>query len=266
MELLEARTLLSVSPAGPAPSSEAPSGAAGMIELGPSDNVALDQPRVAIELLAPLVENPDPDNPAHWGSVGPGMFNTSLLDTGANSILAMASAVDDMVQPPYVYQTQGEFLEAGVAGDHLMDISVPYRFDFAGTDGVRNTVLDARIQSDANNDFSMFGPWGLVGMPAMVGRVTTLDMSVWSSTKPSEDLFMRVGFSDDLPADNGHRYTVPVDNRLQFDPVAQTVSGEPPVWGDISFLTGIPTHNGVSAEANLLLDTGAQMIVNHNTR
>ncbi len=240
LEPLEQRTLL----------------AAGMIDLGPSDNIALDQPRVAIELLTPT--GPGPDD---WGSVGPSMFNTFLLDTGANGILAMATAVDDMSQAPYVYETQGTFLEVGVAGDHEMDISVPYRFDFAGTSGVRNTIDDARLMSDPNIDFSMFGPWGLVGMPAMVDRVTSIDMSVWSAGGSLEDLFMRVDFSDDLPADPGHRYSVPVDNRIQFDPVAQTTEGDPPVWGDVPFLTAIPTSNGLGLEGNFLFDTGAQMSV-----
>ncbi len=228
----------------------------GFIDLGPSDNIAIDQPRVAVELLEST--GPGPDD---WGSVGPSMFNTFLLDTGANSILAMATAVADMAQPPYPYQTQGTFVEQGVAGDHLMDISVPYRFDFAGTSGIRNTLPVARIQSDANNDFSMFGPWGLAGMPAMVNRVTSLDMSVWSQSSTQPDLFMHTDFSDTLPADNGHRYSVALDNRLAFDPLPQTTSGDPPIWADIPFLTAVPTHNGVGQPANFLLDTGAQLSV-----
>ena len=227
-----------------------------MIELGPSDNIALDQPRVAIELL--VSTGPGADD---WGSVGPSMFNTLLLDTGSNSVLAMATAVNDLSNPPYVYETQGTFLEAGVAGDHEMDISVPYRFDFAGTNGIRNTIDDARILSDPNIDFSMFGPWGLVGMPAMVDRVTSIDMSVWSASGSLEELYMRADFSSDVPENPGHRYSVPVDNRIQFDPVAQTTSGDPPVWGDVPFLTAIPTSNGLGLEGNFLFDTGAQMSV-----
>ena len=235
--------------------------AAGMIDLGPSDNVALDQPRVAVEVLTPLVDDPDYYDSGDWGSVGPSIFNTLLLDTGANGVLLMATAVDDMVQAPYEYETQGVFLEAGVAGDHLMDISVAYRFDFAGTDGVRSTLFDARLLSDSENDFSIFGPWGLAGMPTMVNRVTTLDMSVWSTSAEDPELFMGVDFSDDLPDDNGHRYSVAVDNRVQFEAEDQTISGETPVWADIPFLTAIPTSNGVGLEGNFLLDTGAQLSV-----
>ncbi len=207
-----------------------------------------------------------------WASVGPGVFNTFLLDTGANSVLAMASAVGDMEQPPVAYQTQGTFREVGVAGYHDMDISVDYRFDFAGTSGIRHTLFDTRIQSDANNDFSIFGPWGLAGMPAMAGRVTTLDMTGWSGGEVAlEDIYMKTDFSEDMAeadlnfgGSNEHRYALAVDNRLAFDPMdymVDPVNDEPPVWADIPFLTAIPTQNGVGREGNFLLDTGAQISV-----
>jgi hypothetical protein len=117
--------------------------------------VALDQPRVAIELLADV----DPGPGQLWESVGPSVFNTFLLDTGANSVLAMATAVNDL--DPDLYAIQGEFVEQGVAGQHPMDISVAYRFDFAGTSGIRHTLDDTRILSDPDDDFSMFdgSPW-----------------------------------------------------------------------------------------------------------
>lgn len=235
--------------------------AVGIIELGPSDNIALDQPRAAVELLADV----DPGPGQQWESVGPSVFNTFLLDTGANSVLAMATAVNDL--DPDLYATQGEFVEVGVAGVHELDISVPYRFDFAGTSGIRHTLDDARILSDPDNDFSMFGPWGLVGMPAMVGRVTSLDMTGWSGGGLGlDDLYMKTEFADDVPAEptppgTSHRYAVPVDNRLAFDPLDQVVYGDPPVWGDVPFLTAIPTHNAVGQAGNFLFDTGAQISV-----
>ncbi|MDY0171020.1 MAG: FG-GAP-like repeat-containing protein, partial [Thermoguttaceae bacterium] len=230
---------------------------AGAIELGPSDNIALDQPRVAIELIEDL--NPDPD--VHqWASVGPSVFNTFLLDTGANSVLAMATAVSDMQQPPVVYRTEGEFEEAGVGGQHPMDISASYRLDFAGTTGDRNTIHDVRILSDPDHDFSMFGPWGIAGMPAMADRVTTMDMRGWSGGGMDLDsLYMKVVFGDELPADEQHRYALSVDNRVAFDPMDYLVSGEPPIWADIPFMTAIPTHNGIGQEGNFLFDTGAQI-------
>jgi len=233
--------------------------AAGIIELGPSDNIALDQPRVAME----LIKDVDPGAGVQWESVGPSIFNTFLLDTGANSVLAMATAVGDMKGPPIAYETQGKFEEKGVAGDHPMDISIAYRFDFAGSSGIRNTLPDTRILSDPNNDFSIFGPWGIVGMPAMVNRVTSLDMTGWSGGGTGlEDLYMKTAFSGSVPADTeGHRYAIQVDNSPSFDPEDGLVSGDLPVWADVPFLTAVPTHHGVGQEGNFLFDTGAQISV-----
>ncbi len=160
------------------------------VDLGTSDNVAWDQPRVAVELL---------EDAAGTRSVGPTYLNTWLLDTGANTTIAFASAVDDMRQPPYVYQTDGRFVEYGVAGAHTFDISAAYRFDFAGNDGERHTLLDGRIISDPNDDISIFGPYGIVGMPAMEGRVTTFDFTVWTYVDIFGELLMRVNFADEVP-------------------------------------------------------------------
>jgi len=232
---------------------------AGIIELGPSDNIALDQPRVAMELIKDV--DPDP-NVEQWVSVGPSVFNTFLLDTGANSVLAMATAVADMEGPPLAYETDGKFIEKGVAGDHPMDISAAYRFDFAGTSGVRHTLPDTRILSDPDNDFSIFGPWGIVGMPAMVNRVTSFDMTGWSGGGTGlDDLYMKTEFADQLPADEGHRYAIHVDNRLEFEAADGVVTGDPPVWADVPFLDAVPTHHGVGQQGNFLFDTGAQISV-----
>lgn len=231
----------------------------GFIELGPSDNLALDQPLVAVELLEDV--NPDPEI-EEWISLGPSIFNTLLLDTGANSILMMATAVDDL-QTSGRYETQGEFLEVGVGGYHLLDISAPYRFDFAGTDGVRNTISnETHIMSDATKDFSMFGPWGLVGMPAMAGRVTSLDMTVWSGGSTGLDtLHMTVDFAEQVPAGDEHRYALAVDNRIWFETDESIVYGQPPVWADVPFLTATLANDGISAAGNFLFDTGAQISV-----
>ena len=121
IERLEPRTLL----------------AAGIIELGASDNIALDQPRVAVEFAKDI----DPGPGVQWESIGPGLFNTFLLDTGASSVLTMATAIADIEQSRLGWEVQGALLEAGVAGDHLLDVSIPYRFDFAGSNGIRHTLL-----------------------------------------------------------------------------------------------------------------------------
>lgn len=220
------------------------------VDLGPSDNVAWDQPRVAVELLTDATGSQ---------SVGPEFFNQWLLDTGANSVMAFATAVADMEAPPYGYDTSGKFLEFGVAGDHEFDISASYRFDYAGTSGIRNTLLDTRILSDAQNDISPLGPFGIVGMPAMAGKVTTFDFSVWTHL---DDFYMNVAFGVDVPAATGPRYSVAVDNRIAFSPDEYVIAGtHPPVWDDIPFLTAIVANNGLAAGGNFLYDSGAQLSV-----
>jgi hypothetical protein len=223
------------------------------VDLGMSDNVAWDQPRVAVEMM----ENADGSH-----SIGPWIFNTWLLDTGANTTIAFQTAVEDMQVQPYTYETEGKFIEYGVAGDHLFDISAPYRFDFAGTSGVRHTLQDGRIISDPASDISPFGPFGIVGMPAMVDRVTTFDFSVWTNAIEDESFLMGTEFSDEVPADNGHRFSIPVDTRITFSPDEQVIEGDfPPMWGDVPFLTMIAVHNGEAAGGNFIYDSGAQVSV-----
>jgi hypothetical protein len=110
------------------------------------------------------------------------------------------------------------------------------------------------------NDFSIFGPWGIVGMPGMADRVTTMDMRGWSGGGLGlDDLYMKVDFGDDVPGDDAHRYALRVDNRVAFDPQEYLQSGEPPVWADIPFLSATPVHGGIGQLGNFLFDTGAQI-------
>lgn len=227
----------------------APAAALPYIELGPSDGLALDQPRVTVELFS----DPDGNN-----SLGPILNNVFFLDTGANSIMAMKSAVDYLLG----CETQGTFVEQGIAGDHPLETSEPYRFDFAGTSGLRRTINDTCILSDEFNDFPLGSPPGIVGMPAMVNRVTTLDFTGWVDGLANMVIYMDVALSDgpeDPPPGNGHRYSVPVDNRFQFDPADQDHTGELPVWADVPFLTATAVAGADRQTTDFLFDTGAQM-------
>ena len=57
------------------------------------------------------------------------------------------------------------------------------------------------------------------------------------------------------PPDAGHRYTISLDNRLSFDPLDQMISGQPPIWGDVPFVTAIPEHNGIAQRGQLSCST-----------
>lgn len=220
------------------------------IELGPSDNVALDQPRVTVEF-----------GDSAGRSIGPDIFNSWLLDTGANTILAFKTAIDDMNQSPPPYQVEGLFNEIGVGGSQLFDISAPYQLDFAGTSGIRQTVADTRIISDATRDVSMFGPFGIVGMPAMTDRVTTLDFTPWLAFAEG-NVLMATDFAADLPAPAGPRYSISVDDRVAFTPDGQVIQGDhPPAWADIPFFTAEVHHGGRTVAGNFMFDTGAQVTI-----
>ena len=161
---------------------------------------------------------PDVTDPLQNTIVGPSIFNTWLLDTGANTTLAFQTAVDEMGEFDPKYETDGLFEEIGVGGSQVFDVSIPYRFDFAGiTTYERNSLQNASIISNPNTDVSIFGPWGIVGMPAMTERVTTLDFTPWT-TLMDFDLFMLTDFADAVPDPIGPRYTVSVDNRVSFSP------------------------------------------------
>lgn len=216
------------------------------VELGPSDGVALDQPRVAVEIY-------DPGPPEE--SFGPTYYNHFLLDTGANSILFGYIGTSDLSGG---YQTEPgvTYVEQGLAGSIALDVSMPYGFDFAGSDGQRNTLSDTRVLSTTDSSVLFGGFPGIVGMPAMVGRVTSLD----NTTMAIPD-YMGVGFSDSVPAGAGHRYTLPLE-LVEFEQTGQQNPTDPtPVWAPLPFARADFQHNGSKAGDSLLFDTGAQVSI-----
>jgi len=244
--------------------------AVGAIELGPQTGF-YDQPYVDVELrdgnhgLGP------------YGSVyglDLYMYNHFLLDTGANAILAAAEATGAMASRGY--RTEGEFRELGVAGYTDYDVSAPYRLEFRGTDDVQHAIPQTddavRILSSADSylgaSVAMGGVAGVVGMPAMVHRVTTLDLSGWAEDSDLLDIEpLEVRFSqgpDALPPDAGHRYSVAVDDRISFDAADGLPPGSPPdaplpAWAPVPLMTAIAEYQGVAQPGNFLFDTGAQM-------
>ncbi len=240
--------------------------AGGTIELGPQTGF-YDQPYVEVALY---------DDGAWIGPKESGYgiypYNRLLLDTGANSVMVVSDAASDLAS--HGYQTEGLYHEQGVAGYTEFDVSAGYRFDVTGTDGVTHSLPQddgqVRVLSDPGIDLGGFpaemgGIPGIVGMPAMVDRVTTLDLTSWLD---SPDIFeitgMEVIFSSEVPAGAGHRYSVAVDNRVSFDVVDGLPEGSPPdaplpVWAPIPFMTVVAEHQGQKASGNFLLDTGAQM-------
>ena len=214
------------------------------VVLGPSDGVALDQPRGAVRWM---------DGSA---VLGPDYANEFLFDTGANSILAFGLATAELSGNGY--QTEGTFDEQGVGGFVTYDVSAPYTFQFAGSDGMERTLYGTRTLSTQTEDPPSVGSFmGIAGMPILVNRVTTLDYSGWSGGLLGDfsNLMMGVDFPSGLPASQGHRYSVPV-TPMPFGPEGE----EPlPVWAPVPFVTATAQLGPTRRTGGFLFDTGAQM-------
>jgi dockerin type I repeat protein len=253
------------------------------IPLGPQQALP-DQPYVTIEVF-----EKNPDSPGDYLSLGPSSsgglyglnpYNYFLLDTGANAILAVDAAAGDLEAAGIV--DEGDFFEYGVGGYTEYNVSANYRVAITGTNESTH-YLDGpdgqgvRIQYSSTQDLGgpidMYGIAGLVGMPAMTGRVTELDMTGWIGSSIFDVSGMAVNFHDTIPADTtGFRLNVPLDTRLTFsveDGLPEDApEGSPvPTYADVPFLDANaifvdPTTGEAStAGGNFLLDTGAQFSI-----
>ena len=234
------------------------------IVLGPPTDL-FDQPYVDMELR-------DATHSLGLGPYGTGTFglypyNHVLLDTGANSISLVSDAAQELVKNGL--QNVGTFSDIGVAGSTEFELSQPYQLNFTGTTGTTQTlpqtIQDVRILTNPSFEFGAAaadgGIPGLIGMPAMVGRVTTLDTSPLANFEP-----LGVSFSNSLPEGNGHRFSAATDTRVTFNPRDGLPSGSPsdapvPSWAPVTFVTATIEAQGISKTGNFLVDTGAQMSV-----
>ena len=195
--------------------------------------------------------------------LGPSTFSQFLLDTGATGVVAASEATAEL--EPNGYQTQGIYREQGVAGFTEMDVSEPYRVDFADATGQRNSLIDFQMLSSETLSFSFLGPWGIFGMPAMVHRVTTFDWSAWTNVDdpnfPIEDLGIKTSFSADLPPDSGHQYHVPL--QLVDFPTSGQVGpdGPVPTFAPLPYIPVKIQDDGHKVEGQYLFDTGAQLSI-----
>ncbi|MBN2218497.1 MAG: PEP-CTERM sorting domain-containing protein [Pirellulales bacterium] len=245
----------------------------------------MDQPYVEIELSTY-------DQYGNLVGIGPydagyGVFpyNRVLLDTGANSVLMVSDAAADLYH--YGYQTDGFYYEQGVAGFSELHVSAPYNLSVSGTDGtsvfLEQSADQVRILSNPNLDLAgqaaeEGGFTGLIGMPAMLGRVTTLDFTGWFGVTDIFEMesmgvsFPTAGPGDPtpvLPEGNGHRYSVAVDTRYVFHPedgvdFDEFPDAPLPVWSPIPFLTAKAQYHDASGkpvicQGDFLFDTGAQL-------
>ena len=192
--------------------------------------------------------------------LGPSIFNTFLLDTGSTSILSAADATGDL-EGSGLYQVYPiQYLEQGVGGYTAMDVSYPYQFYFAGTNGVPYEISNTQILSSEDLQFSFLGPDGIVGMPAMTDRFTNIDMTGWEDPQDVSDLSIKTDFptGTDIPTDSGHWYQVPV-NLVDFPNDGQLPGGPIPTSAPLAMIPVTIRDNGHEVTSNFLLDTGAQL-------
>ena len=221
--------------------------AAPWIDMGVKDEIAFDQPAVTFEMLA---------NDGSGTSLGPhggdifSISNRFILDTGATSIIAINGAESELRDNGYV--TENTVLEQGVAGFSILDVSAPYIVEVTDSGGATLALPSTRIMSGQFPD--LFSVNGIVGMPAMTGRVVTLDETVWADIEDIFDIVpMEVHISNALPTTNGHRYSVPIRAQT-FD-----VVGDPPlpIAAPIPFVDMSVGFGGLNASGSFILDTGA---------
>lgn len=218
--------------------------AAPLIRLGPADSLAFDQPRVAVEVIREQTGQPPV-------SLGPDLNSTFLLDTGSTSILAGDAASDEMTARGLV--TEADYLEQGVGGFSLTRVSAPYRVDFAGDDGQRQTLSQVRLLT---SDLNFGGFSGIVGMPAMVERITSLDLTVWLNGLAT----LPVAFPA-VPPVGAHQYSVPL-TLVDFPLTGQVNPNDPlPVAAPLPFAPVETSFRGQRVASQFLVDTGAQISI-----
>ena len=198
--------------------------------------------------------------------VGPTAHNLMILDTGSNSAMFVSEAAEELEANGIV--DVGDYVEIGVSGPQTYDVSAPYRYEFWGTaDTTRYTLApDGGTQvlyssaADINNrlEDSLYPVPGILGMPAMTGRVTTFDMRPWMELRAfAETSYLDTVFSATSPEIVEHRYSVELRADPQFDPEPVESGGPVPVWANIPFATVRGQHGDLSATGNFLVDTGA---------
>ncbi len=223
--------------------------------LGSSND--LFQPHVAVQ----VIDSGQSLGPYGLDPTGEDQNNVFLLDSGANDISVVGNAAQQLVDDGLT--SVSKFKDPGVGGYATYNLSSPYEVDFTGSDNVTHvlpqTTNDERILTSTTFSYGPSVP-GVLGMPALLNRVTTLDTSQQEEFGP-----LGVTFSDTLPpSSTGHRFTVSTDTRVKFDPHAGLPAGSPadaplPTWGDINFVTATLSYHGVSATGSFVVDTGSQL-------
>ena len=210
------------------------------LTLGPSDGIALDQPRATVAIVDPTTQQ----------VLGPEFSNSFLLDTGANDILVGGDAYGELQDSGY--QTVAKYDDFGIGGTATMDVSKAYEFDFAGDDGVPIALPNTRILSNPDADL---GFDGVLGMPAMVGRTVNVDMTPWHGGNFDT---MVTSFTNTAPTVVANQYHVPL-SLVDFPPTGQHNPSDPlPTFAPLSMAPVVVQNQNHQMNGNFIVDTGGR--------
>lgn len=228
-------------------------GANPVLMFGRAGDLAVDQLRVTFALEDPA--NPDV-------IVGPHFYDTGLLDTGANGVLLGQLAYIDentLTTNPNLYKIASTptnphvtYYETGVAGAEPFDVTIPYNLYVAGDSGI--PVQTTNVNALGSSDIAL-PVGGVIGMPAMTGRVVHSDFT----GLPSLNSFIAVDINTDAPVKTpGVTYDIALHMLEPEYPGQEEATDPKPTFHDLPLLD-LNFNNGIhSAASTLLLDTGAQ--------
>jgi hypothetical protein len=139
-----------------------PATATPYANLATVDNLAIrPYPRARLQVV----------NPANSANIGP-QISSFTIDTGSPFVTVVGDAVNQLTAGGY--QTVATYLAPGAAGPVQTRVSQPYRLDVTGSTGTVLPIDNIRMlsASDAESAASL----SRLGMPALVGRSTTIDL------------------------------------------------------------------------------------------
>ncbi|MEX0886563.1 MAG: aspartyl protease family protein [Phycisphaeraceae bacterium] len=256
-----------------------PAVAAPAIHFGQGDSIAIDQPRVSFEMFNTTTGQPD----------GPQWPLPALLDTGANGVVLTQLAYLDFEHPEFInpdlyeraQRTDGSFVqyaELGVGGFELFDVTAAYELRIQGLSSTPQVHTVDAVRALGKHDLSIASLPAIVGMPAMVDRRTTLDLT--TLINPDPDVYLGIPYIDvgleDLPADPdldaapgsaAHRFHVPFDMWLPPHSDPEEPGDPAPTFAPMPFVDNVTLHRGSEQiSRRMLVDTGAQLsIISTNT-
>ncbi len=228
----------------------------------PANDLALSQPVVLLNVIDPVTD----------ANLGPVWSQPFLLDTGASGVFIAGGAFTnlDLFESTNAYMElsaagadldDGIVFEQGIGGSSPVQFSAPYDLFVAADGGTSVSLPDTRMLVNPDANFGGFA--GIVGTPAMVGRVSSMDMTIWSGGFEDledllEKLYPPVVFGSSVPAapDPAMRFAAP----LHFKSFPYEDDPDPaPANSPLPFATGSITHGTVTIPTDMLIDTGAQL-------